>query len=55
MIARASPFRSGLHVTFLFAILACLIAASASALRGGRYHHAAEAARTQPQTTIGGQ
>ncbi len=37
----SAPFRSGLHETFLFAILACLVAAAASALRGGRYHHAA--------------
>jgi len=33
----AGPFRSGLHQAFLFAIVACLVAASASALRGGRY------------------
>jgi hypothetical protein len=36
----SAPFRTGLHETFLFAILACLVAAAASALRGGRYHHA---------------
>ncbi len=35
----SSPFRSGLHATFLFAIAACLIAAAASAMRGGRYQH----------------
>jgi MFS family permease len=34
----SSPFRSGLHETFAFAILACLIAAGASVLRGGRYY-----------------
>ncbi len=33
------PFRSGLHEAFLFAIVACLVAAAASLLRGGRYHH----------------
>jgi len=36
----SAPFRSGLHEAFLFAIVACLVAAAASALRGGRYHHA---------------
>jgi hypothetical protein len=35
----SSPFRTGLHEAFVFAILACLVAAAASALRGGRYHH----------------
>jgi MFS family permease len=35
----SAPFRSGLHATFAFAIVACLIAAFASLLRGGRYHH----------------
>jgi len=34
----SAPFRSGLHETFLFSIAACLIAALASLLRGGRYH-----------------
>ena len=38
----SGPFRSGLHETFVFAIVACLIAAAASLLRGGRYHHGAE-------------
>ena len=36
------PFRSGLHAAFLFAIVACLIAAGASLLRGGIYHHQEE-------------
>jgi MFS family permease len=31
----SAPFRSGLHVAFLFAIIACLIAAAASLMRGG--------------------
>jgi EmrB/QacA subfamily drug resistance transporter len=39
----AGPFRDGLHTAFSFAIVACLIAAAASALRGGQYHHAEEA------------
>ncbi|MHB1924643.1 MAG: MFS transporter [Acidimicrobiales bacterium] len=34
----SSPFRSGLHAAFDFAILACLVAAVASWLRGGQYH-----------------
>ncbi|HEU4976480.1 MAG TPA: MFS transporter [Baekduia sp.] len=32
----SSPFRDGLHAAFGFAVVACLIAAAASALRGGR-------------------
>jgi MFS family permease len=35
----SSPFSSGLHEALLFAIIACLIAAAASLLRGGMYHH----------------
>jgi MFS family permease len=35
----SAPFRTGLHEAFLFAILACLIAAAASLMRGGRYHY----------------
>jgi MFS family permease len=35
----AGPFESGLHAAFTFAILACLVAAGASLLRGGRYRH----------------
>ena len=34
----SAPFRSGLHEAFAFAIIACLIAAAASLMRGGRYH-----------------
>jgi len=43
----ASPFRDGLHTAFAFAIIACLVAAGASALRGGVYHH------TEAQTPVG--
>jgi MFS family permease len=32
------PFRAGLHAAFAFAIVACLIAAAASLMRGGKYH-----------------
>ncbi len=35
----SQPFRTGLHEAFIFAILACLIAAAASLLRGATYHH----------------
>jgi hypothetical protein len=35
----SGPFRSGLHAAFAFAIVACLVAAVASLLRGGKYHH----------------
>ena len=35
----SAPFRTGLHEAFFFAIAACLIAAAASLLRGGRYQH----------------
>ncbi len=35
----SEPFRNGLHEAFAFAILACLIAAGASLMRGGRYAH----------------
>jgi hypothetical protein len=41
----SAPFRDGLDTAFTFAIVACLVAAAASALRGGRYHHAEEPAR----------
>ncbi len=35
----SAPFSTGLHEAFAFAILACLVAAGASLLRGGRYHY----------------
>ena len=35
----SGAFRNGLDATFVFAIIACLIAAAASFLRGGRYHY----------------
>jgi MFS family permease len=35
----SGPFRTGLHEAFAFAVVACLIAAAASALRGGKYQH----------------
>jgi hypothetical protein len=36
----SGPFHTGLHEAFAFAIVACLVAAGASLMRGGRYHHA---------------
>jgi MFS family permease len=36
----SGPFRDGLDTAFIFAIVACLIAAGASLMRGGRYTHA---------------
>jgi MFS family permease len=38
----SGPFQNGLHQTFAFSIVACLLAAGASLLRGGQYHHAHE-------------
>ncbi len=45
----SGPFRTGLHETFLFAILACLVAAAASALRGGHYRHAEDTVERRAQ------
>jgi hypothetical protein len=39
----SAPFKAGLDTAFTFAIIACLIAAGASLLRGGTYHHDASA------------
>ncbi len=46
----AGAFNSGLHEAFSFAIIACLVAAAASLLRGGRYEHVDEpvVTRTEP-------
>jgi MFS family permease len=35
----SGPFHTALVYAFVFAIVACLIAAAASVLRGGKYHH----------------
>jgi hypothetical protein len=43
----SAPFRSGLHAAFGFAIVACVIAAAASLMRGGRYYDA-EDGRAEP-------
>ena len=44
----SGPFSSGLHAAFTFAIVACLIAAAASLMRGGKYHHAAPLEQDAP-------
>jgi MFS family permease len=45
----SGPFREGLHTAFVFAIAACLIAAAASLMRGGRYEYTPE---TMPETAV---
>jgi MFS family permease len=40
----SAPFRAGLHEAFAFAIVACLLAAAASLMRGGRYADAGDPA-----------
>jgi EmrB/QacA subfamily drug resistance transporter len=40
----SAPFRNGLHEAFAFAILACLVAAAASLMRGGRFEYEEAAA-----------
>jgi hypothetical protein len=44
-------FASGLSVAFDFAIVACLVAAVASVLRGGKYIHQEEPANGEPAAT----
>jgi MFS family permease len=43
----SGPFHTGLREAFAFAIAACLIAAAASLMRGGRYHDSAVRAEEQ--------
>jgi MFS family permease len=45
----SGPFRDGLHTAFAFAVIACLIAAAASALRGGRFHYGEVALVSRPE------
>ena len=45
----SAPFRTGLHAAFAFAIVACLVAAAASLMRGGRYEP--DAPPQQPRST----
>jgi MFS family permease len=44
----SGPFQSGLHAAFSFAIVACLIAAGASLMRGGRMVDEGASATTAP-------
>jgi len=50
----SAPFSRGLAIAFDFAIAACLIAALASLLRGGRYVHELHAEPTAQVTAPGG-
>jgi len=45
----SGPFRTGLQATFAFSIIACLVAAAASLMRGGRYAYADEPAADRVQ------
>jgi len=45
----SAPFSSGLTIAFDFAIVACLVAAVASLLRGGKYVHGAEPVSVAPR------
>jgi len=46
----AGPFHTALVYAFAFAIAACLVAAVASLLRGGTYHHEDAASPAGPAT-----
>jgi hypothetical protein len=46
----SAPFEHGLAVAFIFAIVACLVAALASLLRGGRYVHELHQEQPAPVT-----
>jgi MFS family permease len=48
----SKPFADGLDTAFSFAIVACLIAAGASLMRGGRYHHDESKAEEKPRTQL---
>jgi len=50
----AGPFSSGLAIAFDFAIAACLIAAVASLLRGGKYVHGVDPEPARPATAPAG-
>jgi len=48
----SGPFRSGLQLAFAFSIVACLIAAAASLMRGGIYHHSEETDQPDGQLPV---
>jgi MFS family permease len=45
----SGPFSSALGVAFTFAVIACLIAAAASWLRGGKYHYREDDGESAPR------
>jgi hypothetical protein len=51
----SGPFAAGLDEAFDFAIVACLIAAAASWLRGGRYVHDMEPQHAIPAESLDGE
>jgi MFS family permease len=48
----SGPFEAGLHEAFMFAIVACLVAAACSLLRGGKYQHAERAPTSAPANGV---
>jgi hypothetical protein len=48
----SSPFHTALVYAFVFAIVACAIAAAASLLRGGKYHYDAATVPAASPTAI---
>jgi MFS family permease len=48
----SAPFESGLGEAFSFAVVACLVAAAASWLRGAKYHHPAQVIASQTQAEV---
>ena len=48
----ATPFRHGLHAAFDFAVAACLIAAGASWMRGGKYVYADSSGEAELQQLV---
>jgi EmrB/QacA subfamily drug resistance transporter len=48
----SGPFQAGLHAAFAFAIVACLVAAAASLLRGGRYYSEEGSPRSRGLATL---
>jgi MFS family permease len=48
----SAPFRDGLHAAFDFAVIACLIAAGASWLRGGKYVYREEGDEPGPTVPV---
>jgi MFS family permease len=51
----SGPFRTGLHEAFAFAIAACLLAAAASLMRGGRYEHEEPELAAHARVRVGSQ